>query len=222
MSTYYNKTSRTTVRRKPRRGRYHQAEIEAIIDEGIFGHVGFVSHDGQPLVLPMLYARHRGHIYLHGSPLSRLLEELGTGVPMCLTISLLDGIVLARSAFHSSVNYRSVVVLGHGRSVHNEDEKREALRRIVDHVMPGRSDDARGPSAKELGKTEVVKLAIEEASAKVRAGGPIDDKLDYELPIWAGELPVGLAVGTPITDQRCSAPAPAYVNGFGRERLAAR
>jgi uncharacterized protein len=217
MSSYYNKLpapSRTTVRRRAGRGRYARATIDAILDEGLIGHVAFVS-DGQPYAMPMLYARAGEQIYLHGSPLSRLLGALAGEVPMCLTVTLLDGIVLARSAFHHSVNYRSVVVVGAGRAVREPAEKLAALRTLVEHVWAGRSADARGPSEQELEATELVALPLDEASAKVRSGPPVDAPEDYTLPVWAGELPLRLAVGAPLADPRCSAPVPDYVH---RER----
>ena len=217
VTMYYNKTDRTKVRRHAGRGRYDRGTVDAILDEGLVAHVGIVS-DGQPYVIPVLYARCGERIYLHGSPLSRLVRRLGEGVPMCLTVSLLDGLVLARSAFHHSMNYRSVVVLGQGRAVRDWHEKQDALRAIVDHVVPGRSDEARGPSEKELDATEVVALDIDEASAKIRTGPPVDAGQDYALPVWAGVVPLGVAVGAPVADERCTAPVPAYVGGWTRGR----
>jgi uncharacterized protein len=203
------------VRRRAGRGRYDRATIDAILDEGLVAHVGIVS-EGQPYVIPVLYARRAGRIYLHGSPLSRLVRRLAEGVPMCLTVTLLDGLVLARSAFHHSMNYRSVVVLGHGRAVRDYHEKQEALRVIVERMVPGRADDARGPSEKELDATEVVALEIDEASAKIRTGPPVDAAEDYSLPVWAGVVPLGLRVGDPVADDRCSVPVPGYVTGWRR------
>jgi uncharacterized protein len=219
MTTYYNKTPRVRVRRRSGRGHYDRATIDAILDEGLVAHLGIVS-DGQPYVIPVLYARAGSQIYLHGSPLSRLLHSLAEGVPMCLTVTLLDGLVLARSAFHHSMNYRSVVLLGHGHPVRDRDEKRDALRVLVDRLVPGRSEDARGPSAKELRATEVVVLPIDEASAKIRTGPPADATADFELPVWAGVLPLGLRVGDPEPDDRCAVPVPAYVTGWSRGRSA--
>jgi uncharacterized protein len=175
-----------------------------------------IAVEGQPYVIPVLYARHDEEIYLHGSPLSRLLRNLAEGVAMCLTVTLLDGLVLARSAFHSSMNYRSVMVLGQGRAIVDQEEKLEALRVVVERMAPGRSDDARGPSAKELRATEVIALPISEASAKIRTGPPGDAAADYSLPIWAGVLPLGLAVGAPVPDDRCEVPVPDYVAGWSR------
>ncbi len=212
---YYNKTPRTAVKRRAGRARYDRATIDAILDEGLVGHVGVCS-DGQPYVIPMLYARDQDRIYLHGSPLSRLLGALVDGMPMCLTVTLLDGLVLARSAFHHSLNYRSVVVLGEGRAVLDRGQKLAAMRALVERVLAGRSTDARGPNDNELEATEVVALAIDEASAKIRAGPPVDATEDYGLPVWAGELPLRVAAGAPVPDSLCAAPLPPYLSSYGR------
>jgi nitroimidazol reductase NimA-like FMN-containing flavoprotein (pyridoxamine 5'-phosphate oxidase superfamily) len=203
-----------TVRRRAGRGKYDRETIDAILDEGRFAHVG-IATDGQPFVIPVLFARDGDRIYVHGSPLSRLVKTLAAGVPMCLTVTLLDGLVLARSAFHHSMNYRSVVILGEGRVIQDREQKLEALRMIVDHVVPGRSDDVRGPSDKELNATEVISLAINEASAKIRTGPPVDDAEDYALGVWAGELPLSLIAGAPVPDERCAASIPDYVVSYG-------
>ena len=211
---YYNKspvtsslkTPRTSVRRRSGRGKYDRPTVHAILDEGLMGHVGIVT-EGQPYAMPMLYARADEVLYLHGAPLSRLLKGLADGIPMCLTVTLVDGLVLARSAFHSSVNYRSVLVIGRGRAIRDRDEKLAALDTLVEHMAPGRTREARGPSPQELRATEVIELPIDEASAKIRTGPPADAARDYALPIWAGELPLGLAVGErPVSDERCSVP----------------
>jgi uncharacterized protein len=215
MVSYYNKTQRSTVRRRAGRAHYDRATIDAILAEGMVGHVGLCS-DGQPFVIPVLYALGEGELYLHGSPLSRLLGTLARGVPMCLTVTLIDGLVLARSAFHHSMNYRSVVVLGEAREITDREEKLEALRLLVEHIAPGRSDEARNPSDQELAATEVVALAIDEASAKIRTGPPVDAGEDYSLPVWAGELPLGLKIGQPIPDDRCTEPLPDYLHAYGR------
>jgi uncharacterized protein len=217
MATYYNKTRRTQVRRRAGRGDYKRATIDAILDEGLVGHVGVVS-DGQPFVIPVLYARDGDRVYLHGSPLSRLLSTLAEGAPMCLTVTLMDGLVLARSAFHHSMNYRSVVILGEGWAVRDPELKDQALRSIVEHIVPGRSSDARGPSKKELKATEVIALTIDEASAKIRTGPPVDGSEDMGLSVWAGELPMSLAVGQPVADEQCSLPVPDYVRSYSREQ----
>jgi uncharacterized protein len=204
------------VRRRAGRGDYKRQTIHEILDEGMVGHVGIVGDDGQPFVIPVLYARDGERVYLHGSPLSRLLSTLASGAPMCLTVTLLDGLVLARSAFHHSMNYRSVVVVGEGKAITDPEEKHAALRAIVEHIVPGRSDEARGPSPKELKVTEVIALTIDEASAKIRTGPPVDSKEDLGLPVWAGELPLSLEVGLPIADEHCSQPLPGYVRTYGR------
>jgi nitroimidazol reductase NimA-like FMN-containing flavoprotein (pyridoxamine 5'-phosphate oxidase superfamily) len=208
-------SARSTVRRRAGRGHYDRQTVDAILDEGLVAHVAIVA-DGQPYALPMLYARSGEQIVLHGSPLSRLLGTLAGAVPMCITVTLLDGLVLARSAFHHSLNYRSVVVLGEGTPVREPDAKRAALRAIVEHVSPGRSDDVRAPSAQELAATEVIAVPISEASAKVRTGPPVDAEEDYGLEVWAGVLPLALAAGAPVPDARCAAPLPPYVRGWGR------
>ncbi len=215
MISYYNKTRRSTVRRRAGRAQYDRATIDAILAEGMVGHIGICA-DGQPYVIPVLYALGEGELYLHGSPLSRLLSTLVEGVPMCLTVTLIDGLVLARSAFHHSMNYRSVVVLGEGRAMRDREEKLEALRLLVEHIAPGRSEEARGPSDQELAATEVVALEIQEASAKLRTGPPVDAGEDYDLPVWAGELPLGLKTGQPIPDDRCTEPLPHYLHAYGR------
>jgi nitroimidazol reductase NimA-like FMN-containing flavoprotein (pyridoxamine 5'-phosphate oxidase superfamily) len=206
-------TPRTRVRRRAGRGAYDRATVEAILDEGLVAHVGFVA-DGQPYVMPMLYARANDALYLHGSPLSRLLGALRDGVPMCVTVTLIDGLVLARSAFHHSLNYRSVVVLGTAHAVTEEAEKRAALDALVEHAVPGRTADARGPSAGELAATEVLVLPLAEASAKVRSGGPVDAPEDRDLPVWAGEVPLALAPLPPRA--ACALPVPDYLEDYRR------
>jgi nitroimidazol reductase NimA-like FMN-containing flavoprotein (pyridoxamine 5'-phosphate oxidase superfamily) len=185
----------------PKRGAYDRATIEAILDEGLVCHLGFAV-EGQPYVLPTIYARVGGEVLLHGSAASRMLRALGDGVPMCLTVTLLDGLVLARSAFHHSVNYRSVVLLGTARPVLDAEEKTLALRAIVDHVLVDRWAAVRAPSEQELRATTVLALSLSEASAKIRGGGPIDDEEDYALPVWAGHLPLTLVPSAPVPDAR--------------------
>jgi len=210
-------SARTKVRRQAGRGQYARGQIEQILDAGLVGHVAFVA-DGQPYAIPMLYARIDEQLYLHGSPLSRLLKRTASGTEMCFTVTLLDGLVLARSAFHHSLNYRSVVVLGEARAVREHEEKLAALEALVEHVMPGRSADARGPNPRELKATEVVALRLDEASAKARTGPPVDAREDYALPVWAGEIPLRLAAGDPLPDDRCTAPLPDYLRRRHRLR----
>ena len=208
-------SARATVRRRAGRGHYDRATIDAILDEAMYGHVGLES-GGQPFVIPVLYGRSNAELFLHGSPLSRLLGTAAAGAALCFTVTLLDGLVLARSAFHHSMNYRSVVVFGHARVVEDREEKLEALRLIVEHVVPGRSSDVRGPDDQELKATEVLALGLTEASAKVRTGPPIDGVEDMHLPAWAGELPLTLAPGAPIADEATTAPVPSYVRFYRR------
>ncbi len=201
---------RSKVRRLGGRGRYDRETVHAILDAGLVGHLA-ITEDEQPFALPMLYARADERLYLHGARLSRLLRGAADGIPVCFTVTLLDGIVLARSAFHHSLNYRSVVVLGRARPVRDAAEKHAALDAIVEHVMPGRTRDARGPNRGELAATEVIALDLDEASAKVRTGGPSDASKDHALPVWAGEIPLRIVAGEPIPDARCEAPLPGYV-----------
>jgi uncharacterized protein len=191
-------TPRTTIHRVPARGSYDRAVIHAILDEAYFASVG-ISVDGQPFVIPMVHARLGEELILHGAPASRLLKH-AAAFPVCATVTLLDGLVLARSAFHHSLNYRSVVVLGQARLVRDEAEKRAAMAALVDHVSPGRAAQARPPSAKELAATQVLALPLTESSAKLRAGGPLDDPEDYPHPVWAGHIPLQLRAAPPVPD----------------------
>ena len=201
MTTPYPPTPRTTLKRLPKRGAYDRRTVHSILDEGIYCHLGFVG-EGQPYVLPTTYARVGETVYVHGSAASRMVGALAQGLPVCLTVTLLDGLVLARSAFHHSMNYRSVVVLGRAQEVTEPEEKRRALDAIVEHVAAGRSGEVRGPNEKELLATRVLSLPLSEVSAKVRTGPPIDDEEDYALPIWAGELPLRLVTEPPVPDPR--------------------
>jgi nitroimidazol reductase NimA-like FMN-containing flavoprotein (pyridoxamine 5'-phosphate oxidase superfamily) len=211
------RSDRTTVRRRAGRARYDTETIDAILDEGLVAHVAFTS-GGQPYAIPMFYARGADEVYLHGSPLSRLVGRMADGIPLCLTVTLIDGLVLARSAFHHSVNYRSVVALGTGYPVRDADQKRGALQTIVERAVPGRSSDVREPSDAELQATEVVAMEIVEASAKIRTGPPVDAAEDHKLAVWAGELPLRLAADRPKPDDRCTAPLPSYIERYGRPR----
>lgn len=194
-------TARTQVKRLPKRGQYDRETIDRILDEGFICHVGFV-HDSSPVVIPTGYARSGDRLYIHGSAASRMLRSLDQGVEVCVTVTLLDGLVLARSAFHHSMNYRSVVIFGTAKAVTDEVEKNEALRLFTEHVVPGRWEQIRWPTAQELKATTVLSLPIEEASAKVRTGPPIDDEEDYAMSVWAGVLPLQLTKGSPVADSR--------------------
>ena len=208
-------SSRTTVRRLPERARYERTQVEAILDEGLAAHVGFQAGD-HPVVIPTAYARVGGELYLHGSPASRMLRALER-VPVCVTVTLLDGLVLARSAFHHSMNYRSVVVMGRARLVDDPEEKRRAFRALVEHIVPGRSPESRPANDFELRFTRVLALRIDEASAKLRTGPPVDDAEDLALPWWAGVVPLALTPATPVPDEASRAiPAPAYATGYRR------
>jgi nitroimidazol reductase NimA-like FMN-containing flavoprotein (pyridoxamine 5'-phosphate oxidase superfamily) len=201
MSDDLTETPRTRLKRLPKRGHFDRPTVNAILDEAIICHVGFVV-DGQPYVIPTGYARVEDQLYIHGSAASRMLRHLSAGVEMCVTVTLLDGLVLARSAFHHSMNYRSVVVLGTATLVGDRDEKYAALKALTDHFVPGRWEDVRWPTELEMKATTVLKLAIHEASAKIREGGPIDDDEDYGMNVWAGILPLRMTAGTPVADAR--------------------
>jgi uncharacterized protein len=201
MSELSNSTERSTVKRLPARGVYDRAVIDQILDAGIVCHLGFVV-DGQPFVIPTTYVRVDETLYVHGSPASRMLQTLELGVAACLTVTLVDGLVLARSAFHHSINYRSVVVFGTAKLVNDPDEKFAALHALTDHLIPGRWQEIRQPSAQELKRTLVLGLRIDEASAKIRVGPPIDEEEDYELNVWAGIVPLKLTASEPVPDPR--------------------
>ncbi len=211
-------SERVRVRRKRERGRYEKDVIEAILDEALIAHLGITADDGQPFVVPTLHARSGSVVYCHGSLGSRTLRALEAGAPACLTVSLIDGLVLARSAMHHSANYRSVMLLGHARVVTEEPQKRAALEAIVEHIVPGRWREVREPTEKELAATAVVSFPIEEASAKIRSGGPVDDEPDLELPVWAGVLPLASTVGAPQPDPQLDAaiPLPSYLRPYRR------
>jgi nitroimidazol reductase NimA-like FMN-containing flavoprotein (pyridoxamine 5'-phosphate oxidase superfamily) len=208
-------TDRTTVRRLPKRANYDRELVDAIIDEALSCHVGFAI-DGRPWVIPTIHARVDDRLYLHGAVANQMLKSLAGGVEACVTVTLVDGLVLARSQFHHSMNYRSVMIFGRATPVDDVDEKRAALHALVEHVVPGRSADARPPNASELRATSVLTLAIDEASAKVRTGGPVDDEEDLALPIWAGQLPVAATYGSPVAEPDVRASVPGYVAGYCR------
>lgn len=195
----FEPTPRTKVKRAPQRAIYERETLNAILDEALICHIGF-SVDEQPYVIPTIHARVDDVLYVHGSPASRMLRRMASGAPVCVTVTLLDGLVLARSAFHHSMNYRSAVVLGVPRKLTDVGEKEVAFRAIVEHITPGRWAEMREPSAEEIRKTDVLALPIEEASAKVRTGPPVDDAEDYDLELWAGVLPLSIVAGAPITD----------------------
>ena len=194
-------TERSELRRLPKRGSHESAVIHQILDAGFLAHVGFCV-EGQPFVIPTLYGRDGDKLYLHGSAASRMLKQLDSGAPVCVTVTLIDGLVLARSAFHHSMNYRSVMAFGMARKVDDPARQVEALRIIAEHLMAGRWNDVRSPSENELKVTAVLEFEIEEASAKVRTGPPLDDDADYELPIWAGVLPLALTPQPVVPDAR--------------------
>ncbi len=212
-------TPRSTIRRLPDRARYDRATVDAILDEALVCHVGFVD-DGQPYVIPTTYARLGDRVVIHGSAASRMVKVLAAGGPACVTVTLLDGLVLARSEFHHSMNYRSVVVLGRASEIVEPDEKRRALKAIVEHVTPGRAASVRPPNEKELRATRVVAILLDEASAKVRTGPPKDDEEDKALPVWAGELPLRLEPLAPVADPQLgpAIPPPPHVTGWRRPR----
>lgn len=200
-------TERTTLKRLPKRGAFDRETVYGILDEGFVCHVGFVV-EGQPFVIPTAYGRAGDEVYFHGAKASRMLKALREGVELCLTVTLLDGLVLARSAFHHSMNYRSVVVFGKARVVESDEEKIRALHAFTEHVLPGRWREVRPPNKQELDSTLVLALPLTEASAKVRTGPPIDDEEDYALPVWAGVLPLRLETLEAVPDPRLPADTP--------------
>jgi len=215
MSESYTPSERTRLVREPQRGVYDRAAAYRILDEGFICHVGFIA-DGQPFVIPTGYGRAGDNLYIHGSAASRMLRRMDEGVPVCVTVTLLDGLVLARSIFNHSMNYRSVVVLGTAVAVEDPQEKMEALRRLSEHILPGRWKDSRPPNERELKATLVMRLPITEFSAKVRQGPPIDDEEDYAFPTWAGVIPLEITAGKPINDPRLDSgvPVPAYAQNY--------
>jgi nitroimidazol reductase NimA-like FMN-containing flavoprotein (pyridoxamine 5'-phosphate oxidase superfamily) len=211
-------TARTTLKRLPQRGKFDREQINQILDEAIVCHVGF-NVEGQPFVIPTGYARVDDTLIIHGSQASRMLRTLGQGIEVCVTVTLIDGLVLARSAFHHSMNYRSVVIFGQANKIEDRQEKISALRALFEHMIPGRWDDVREPNEGELQQTTVLSLPLTEASAKVRTGPPLDDEEDYELPVWAGEIPLRLSAGHPVPDPKMTraTPTPAYANDYLRK-----
>jgi uncharacterized protein len=212
-------TPRTRVVREADRAVYDRETVYRILDEGFLCHAGFVV-DGQPFVIPTSYGRKDASLYIHGSAASRMLRQFKDGVPVCITVTLLEGLVLARSIFNHSMNYRSVVVLGKATLVDDPQEKLEALRILSEHILPGRWADSRQPNERELKATSVLRVPIEEFSAKVRQGPAIDDEEDYAFPTWAGVVPLEMVAGPPIDDARLlpGREAPAYVKHYTRRR----
>ena len=205
------KTERTTLKRLPDRGSHDREVIDAILDEALLCHLGLVDGEGRPFVVPTIHARVGDVLYVHGSPASRALRTARDGgIDVCVTVTLLDGLVLARSAFHHSMNYRSAVVYGPATKVEAPAEKSEALTAIVEHVLAGRAAGSRPPNDHELRSTLVLSVPIDEASAKVRTGGPIDDEADMDLAVWAGHVPLSIVAGEPIADAGVTEPWPRY------------
>jgi uncharacterized protein len=196
------------LRRKRERGSHDREAIDAILDEALIAHLGIADEHGQPFVIPTLHARRGDVVYLHGSAASRTLRALAQGAPACLTVSLIDGLVLARAVMHHSANYRSAMLLGRARVVGSTPEKLAAMEAIVEHIVPGRWAEARKPTDNELRATSVLALPIAEASAKLRTGPPVDDEQDYELAIWAGVIPIASEARSPVPDARVPADVP--------------
>ena len=213
-------TQRSKLRRLPKRGSQERELIYSILDEALIAHVGFIT-DNQPFVIPMAYGRKGDRLYLHGSSVSRLIKTLEKGVEVCFTVTLVDGLVVARSLFHHSMNYRSVVLFGKAELVDNETDKMTALEAFTEQIIPGRWQEARIPNAKELFATTVLTLPIKEGSAKIRTGQPLDDEEDYALPIWAGELPLKVTAGNPIADYRMDTAIaiPENLTNYSRTKL---
>jgi uncharacterized protein len=220
MSESQMPTTRTRVVREADRAVYDRETVYRILDEGFLCHVGFVV-DTQSFVIPTSYGRKDANLYIHGSAASRMLRQMKDGVPVCVTVTLLDGLVLARSVFNHSMNYRSVVILGQATLVDEPEEKLTALRALSEHIVPGRWNDARQPNERELKQTSALRVPIEEFSAKVRTGPPIDDTEDYLFPTWAGVIPLEMKAGAPIDDPRLNPPreVPAYLKGYSRTQM---
>jgi len=220
-SSNLNPTPRTRVVREPQRAVYDRDAVNQILDEALLCHVGFVANsnsDFQPFVIPMSYGRDGDVLYIHGSPASRMLRHLEQGVPVCITVTLIDGLVLARSVFNHSMNYRSVIILGTAALVDDPAEKLAALRALSEHILPNRWDDSRQPNEKELKATSVLRVPINEFSAKVRVGPPLDNEEDYSFPTWAGVIPLEINSGAPIRDDRCQQELPAYLKNYARKK----
>lgn len=210
-------TERTKLRRLPKRGHFDRETVYKILDEGFICHVGFAP-EGQPFVIPTGYARTGDKLFIHGSQASRMLKSLSNGIDACVTVTIVDGLVLARSAFHHSMNYRSVVIFGRATLVEDREEKTAALLALSEHIVRGRWAEVREPTEQELKATTVLSLPLEEASAKIRTGPPLDDEEDYALPVWAGVIPLRLEAGAPVNDPRLpdGIEAPEYVSNYKR------
>lgn len=213
------RTQRTTLKRLPLRGTFERLQINEILDEGFICHVGFVVN-GEPVVIPTGYARAGDALIIHGSQASRMLRQLGQGIEVCVTVTLIDGLVLARSAFHHSMNYRSVIIFGRARVIQDREEKMSALTALSEHMIPGRWDEVREPNDRELQLTTVLSIPLNEASAKVRTGPPVDDEEDYDLPVWAGVIPLQMIAEAPVDDPglKVEMAAPEYARRYGRNR----
>lgn len=216
--TDFIKTDKTRIKRLPKRGHYERKTIYRILDEALICHVGFVE-GRQPYVIPINFARMGDVLVMHGAKASRLLRHIADGQPVCVEATVVDGLVLARSVFHHSVNYRSVVLFGRGQLIQKDEQKLAALEAITEHLIPGRWQEARRPSRKELNATSVVSIEIESASAKVRTGPPVDDEADYSLPVWAGLLPIEARALSPLRDEQQAddVPLPAYIAHYSRK-----
>jgi len=208
-------TQHTTVKRHPERGAYDRATIDSILDEALICHLGFVS-GSRPFVIPTIHARDGDILYIHGSPGSRMLRSAKEGLDICVTVTLLDGLVLARSVYNHSMNYRSVVVIGRARELTNSDEKLRAMQCVVEHVVPGRWEDARRPNDSEIRGTTILALPLDEASAKIRNGPPTDDDADLELRVWAGVIPLRIEPSDPVAAESVNGPPPSYAADYER------
>jgi nitroimidazol reductase NimA-like FMN-containing flavoprotein (pyridoxamine 5'-phosphate oxidase superfamily) len=213
----FTQTERTKLKRLPKRGHFYRETVYGVLDEGFICHVGFAP-EGQPFVIPTGYARDGDTLYIHGSAASRMLRTLSTGVDVCVTVTIVDGLVLARSAFHHSMNYRSVVIFGRARLIEDPEEKMAALLALSEHIVRGRWADVREPTEQEIRATTVLSLPLVEASAKIRTGPPLDDEEDYGMDVWAGVIPLRLVAGEPINDPRLpeNIPVPVYAREYKR------
>lgn len=219
MNEYIEQTTRTKLKRLPKRGHFERETVYKILDEAFVCHVGFCVRN-QPFVIPTSFGRIGDRLVIHGSAASRMMRNLSEEIDVCVTVTLVDGLVLARSAFHHSMNYRSVVVFGKARVINDEQEKYEALKAFTEHIVPNRWSSIRPPTKNELKGTTVLSLSLTEASAKIRTGGPVDDEEDYAMDVWAGVLPVNLTVGAPVADERLTdgIAAPPSVSNYSRKK----